>query len=170
MTIAKVAMLCLLKWKLKLPNSMKPISKYTISFFFIVAFVGFVDAAYLTLNHFVGIVPPCFITQGCDVVTTSVYSKILGIPVSLLGSLYYLFMLVLMLYYIDKEDARAFKVMALMSVIGFLFSLWFVYVQVFIINSLCSYCLVSAFTSTLLLICGIHFWRATGLHVQTRDI
>lgn len=140
---------------------MRPISKYLISFFFIVALVGFIDASYLTFNHFTGITPPCFITQGCDVVTTSIYANILGIPVALLGALYYLSMLVLMLYYIDKEDVRALKAISILSLIGFLFSLWFVYAQIFVIKSLCTYCLLSAVTSTLLFICGTYFSRLT---------
>ena len=146
---------------------MKPISKYLVAFFFIVAFIGFIDASYLTLNHYAGIVPPCFITEGCDVVTTSAYSKIVGLPVALLGALYYLSMLVLMLYYIDKEDSRALKTISVLSLFGFIFSLWFVYAQIFVIRSLCTYCLLSAVTSTILFICGIYFWRTVRTQVNT---
>jgi uncharacterized membrane protein len=135
------------------------LSKTIIISFLIVAFIGFVDASFLAANHFSGVTPPCFITQGCDVVTTSAYAKIVGIPVSALGVLYYLSQLILMIYFVDKKDERVLPLIALSSAVGFGFSLWFTYVQVFLLKSYCTYCLFSGLTSTILFALGVVIWK-----------
>jgi len=107
------------------------------------------DAGYLAFEQFRGGTPVCNIIEGCDVVTTSVYSKILGIPVSYLGFLYYLAMSILMVAWFDRKKMIMLKLAALMSIGGFIASLWFTYVQLFILNAICVYCIGSATTSTI---------------------
>ncbi len=138
---------------------MRGLSNTVIGIFFIVAFVGFLDASFLTAKHFSGEVPPCFLTSGCDVVTTSTYSKFLGIPVALMGLLYYLGQLILMMYYVDKKKNEVLPLISLGAVLAFGFSLWLTYTQVFLIKSYCIYCLFSAGISTILLGLGILIWR-----------
>jgi uncharacterized membrane protein len=72
----------------------------------VVALIGFLDAVYLTANHYLGVVPPCFVVQGCEQVTTSSYSLILGIPVALLGSIYYLVIFALAIRFIEKKQLK----------------------------------------------------------------
>jgi len=58
---------------------------------FVLSVVGFGISMYLTIDHFQGIVPICS-SKGfvnCALVTTSKYSHILGIPVALLGLLFF---------------------------------------------------------------------------------
>jgi len=112
--------------------------------------LGFLDAGYLTANHYFGAPLTCIIVHGCDTVTTSAYSQILGIPVALLGTLYYLTIFLLIVAYFDIHKRIFFDLARLCTVAGFLFSLWFLYVQAFILNSYCIYCLGSITTSTLL--------------------
>jgi uncharacterized membrane protein len=126
----------------------------------IVAFLGFCDATYLTAEHFLNLIPPCFIGQGCDTVTTSVYSQIFGVPVSLLGSLFYLTVLALGLAYIDLKKSWSLMALHLVTGMGLIMSLWFVYTQAFIIHAWCMYCLFSATTSTILFVlCSLAFHR-----------
>ncbi len=119
-----------------------------------IAFLGFCDATYLTAEHFLNAIPPCFIVQGCDTVTTSVYSKIFGIPVSLLGTLYYLTVLALGLAYVDLKKTWSLKVLHLVTAVGFVMTMWFLYAQAFIIHAWCMYCLFSAVSSTTLFVLG----------------
>lgn len=134
----------------------------------VVAFLGFIDASFLTAEHYSEMTPPCFIVQGCDVVTTSSYSKILGIPVSLLGALFYVSILILGIYYVDKKKSVALTLIHLATSAGFLMSLWFVYVQAFILKSWCLYCLFSAGTSTVLFVLGaIAFYRKWPEQTET---
>jgi len=58
---------------------------------FALSLIGFGISMYLTIDHFQGIVPICS-SKGfvnCALVTTSKYSHILGIPVALLGLLFF---------------------------------------------------------------------------------
>ena len=67
--------------------------------FLFVSFFGFLDATYLTINHYQGKIPPCSIVVGCEIVTTSRYSLFLNIPVALIGAIYYLTVFVLTVLY-----------------------------------------------------------------------
>lgn len=134
------------------------LSKKIVFIFLLVAFIGFVDASFLTSKAFSGEIPPCFITTGCESVTTSAYSRILGVPVALLGAIFYLTSLLLMMYYVDKQKSEMLAYLGMLGTIGFAFSLWFLYVQTFILKTYCSFCLVSTLTSTILFVIGIYAW------------
>ena len=136
------------------------ISKPLTFVFLALAFVGFLDATYLTVEHFLGAIPPCVIVGGCSVVLTSEWSVIMGIPVALMGSIYYLALLILTVVYLKtrSSSANAEKIMVVSSfatAIGLLASIFFVSLQLFVIKDICFYCVVSAATSTALFIVGV---------------
>lgn len=139
------------------------IPKWIIAAFFITALIGFADAAFLTIEHYRGVVPPCSIISGCEKVTTSVYSEIFGIPLALFGAIYYFTLLVLIIAYFDIKKGIILKIASLITPIGFLASLYFVYLQLFVIQAVCLYCMISAAASVILFILGIMIWHATGL-------
>lgn len=122
--------------------------------FLILALIGFADATFLTVEHFMNKVPPCTIS-GCETVLTSQYSYILGIPVALLGSIYYLSLLVLCFAYLDSKKDVFIRSAFAITFFGIAFSIYFVLVQALIIHAYCQYCLVSAFISTILFIISI---------------
>lgn len=130
----------------------KSIPAWVLTSIFIIAFLGFLDATFLVGEHYLHMVPPCFIVQGCDTVTTSAYSKIAGIPVSVLGMLYYVTVLTLAMYYADKKKKSTLLLLHGITILGFGMSLWFLFAQAFIIKAWCMYCLFSATTSTLLFV------------------
>ena len=133
----------------------QPLSKLPTSltiFLLVVALIGFVDASYLAVEHYRGVIPPCTIVSGCELVLTSSYSFILGIPVSLLGAIYYFVVLVGISAYLESKNTRLLKWTLLLTIFGLLFSLWFLYVQAFVIGAYCLYCLGSALTSTALFV------------------
>lgn len=150
---------------------MKPnlkISNFFISAILLVSFLGFADASYLSIKYFVGTPLPCSVLKGCEEVTTSHYSKIIGIPVALLGSFYYLTIFALVFSYLikslsfdksDKVDSEMSKktlmIFARLTVVGLAASLWFVYLQLFVIKAICLYCMFSASTSVTLFVFGI---------------
>ncbi len=132
-----------------------------LGIFLLAGIIGFFDATYLATNHFLNITPPCIATSGCDTVTTSEYSKILGIPVALLGAFFYLSAVMAGIYFIDSRKKVAIKIMVLLGIVGFVMSLWFVSLQLFVIKALCFYCLISALTSTTLCITAILLYQKT---------
>lgn len=129
----------------------RPVSKETLVLFFVVALLGFTDATYLTIEHYLNQIPPCAIT-GCETVLTSPYSVMAGIPVSLLGSIYYLIILVAMMVYFDTKKEVVLRGTLIFTVAGLLSSIYFTAIQAFVLNAYCQYCLLSALTSTLLFI------------------
>jgi len=130
----------------------------------ILALIGFVDATYLTTEHFLGVVPPCTITEGCEQVTTSPYSVVLGVPVALAGAIFYVGVLALLLWLWDRRDPKLLKLFARYTWLGFLASLYFTSVQAFVLNAWCQYCILSAIASTLIFLLAQYVaWRVPNL-------
>lgn len=128
--------------------------KRTAWFMMAVSFLGFIDATYLTAKHYLGTALTCGLFDGCDVVTTSKYSEIMGVPVALLGSVYYISVFIFVAYYLDSQKLRSLALAAYATISGFVASMVFMYIQFFVLKALCEYCLFSALTSTLLCIAG----------------
>lgn len=122
--------------------------KKYIVVFFILSIVGFVDASFLAVEHYMGKIPPCSLTNGCEKVTTSDYSVIFGVPVALAGALYYLSLIVLLILFLDIKKPIFIKIFISLTGLGFISSIFFTYLQFFVIKAICPYCLLSAFTST----------------------
>lgn len=127
-----------------------------------IALIGFSDASYLTIEHLRGAEPACGLIEGCGEVTSSEYATIMGIPVALGGALYYLSILLLSIAYLDVKKETILRVVAYLSPIGFLASLYFVYLQLFVIHAICIYCMGSAISSTLIFVLGM--WLLKKLH------
>lgn len=119
------------------------------------ALVGFTDSAYLLTKRISGAPIPCFITSGCDTVSKSPYSVMFGVPLSAWGVVFYLGIGFLALLYIDTKNLLVAKLIPLATTLGFLSSLYFVYVQKFLIGAFCIYCILSAIISTLLFALGV---------------
>jgi len=121
------------------------IPKPVIWCFIIFSLIGFLDASYLTASHYLNSAVPCTITKGCETVLTSKYSTVLGIPVALAGSFYYFLVFIFSLFIFFKPKNKIGYLALYLSPIGLIASLWFLYLQLFVIKSICQYCMVSAF-------------------------
>lgn len=128
--------------------------------FLVVSAIGFIDATYLTVTHYIGGIPPCTI-RGCEIVLTSNQSRIAGIPVALVGSLYYATLLILSFAYLDSKKSSIIKFASYCTVVGILASIYFVYLQFFVIKAICQYCMISAGTSATLFVLGIYILSQT---------
>ena len=135
--------------KLLIPN------KVLVTILLIVSFIGFLDASYLAIMHFQGVPPNCSVLEGCAQVTTSKYAVMAGIPVALLGALYYLTIFLLVIFYLETKKRAVLRLVSYLTIIGFLASGYFVYLQLFVISYICIYCMVSAITSTTLFVAGM---------------
>lgn len=136
------------------------INKWYLPLIGLLSFGGFVDATYLTISHFRGASLLCNISSGCDQVTTSTYSTLLGLPVALIGLVFYLTVFILIIAYWDMGRDFLPKIILAISAVGFCFSIWFVSVMAFVIKALCQYCLVSALFSTSIFVTSLIWWRA----------
>jgi uncharacterized membrane protein len=127
--------------------------------FLVIALIGFADSTFLAFEHYKGVTPPCSIVEGCEEVTTSKYSAIGPVPIALLGSLYYLAILVLTTAYLDSRKEILIRLAAYLAFSGFAVSLILIYLQLFVIHAICLYCMGSATTSTILAGLGIKIIR-----------
>lgn len=131
-----------------------------IQVIFILALVGVLDTLYLTKGAFSKDGVVCLIDEGCDIVTTSVYSTWGGFPVVLVGLAFYLFVAVLSaLIYYKKIPKSAILYLRAVTPIALGVSLWFTYVQIFVLEAICEYCILSALLSTALFVLT---WLKTG--------
>ena len=141
--------------KRSLTQPLRILPNKVVIFLLVVAIFGFADASYLTVEHFANAIPPCT-TSGCETVLTSAYSEILGVPVALLGALYYLTISIGIFAYLESKNEKLIRYALLLTPIGFLMSLWFISAMTFIIHSYCQYCLGSATTSTILFVTALY--------------
>ena|SRR5882724_5749994 len=139
------------------------VPRWVIILFLLIAFLGFLDAAYLTVEHYRGTIPPCSLVEGCERVLTSGYSIVLGVPVALFGALYYLMIAGLTFWYLDRGGVNILRIAAWGTIGGLVASLWFIFVQLFLIHSICLYCMFSAGTSTALFALGMWILSRTSV-------
>jgi uncharacterized membrane protein len=116
----------------------------------LVAFLGMADAAYLTVEHLSGQSVRCMVVSGCDEVLQSSYATIGGgVPVAMLGlAAYFTVFSLATLAAFGYDGAR--KLLTPLVAVMFLATLWFLYLQAFVIKAFCTYCLISATVTTVL--------------------
>jgi uncharacterized membrane protein len=114
------------------------------------AAAGLADATYLTVIALTGETAACGASVGCHEVLGSSYAKLAGIPVAVLGVVGY-FGAFSFAIFAAFDYARARKMFILAVCALFLATLWFLYVQAFILHAYCRYCLFSAAISFLLM-------------------
>jgi len=105
----------------------------------VLSFAGVIDSAYLSVESLTNSLPP-FCTQGtfnCIPVLTSGYSRLFGIPVAFLGLVWFLTMFILF----SRKELSTFSFP--LWVAGVLFVLYLIYVEIFVIHSVCPYCSVA---------------------------
>jgi uncharacterized membrane protein len=115
----------------------------------LVALGGLADAIYLTVQALTGETLACGGSPDCFRVLGSQYSHIGRIPVAALGTLAY-FSVFTFATFAVFEYLRAQLLLKLTVTVMFLATLWFLYVQAFLLHAYCRYCLFSAAVTFLL--------------------
>lgn len=149
--------------------SNRPMAKklnWVLVFFILISFIGFLDSFYLTIQHFRQGIVPCYVFEGCDEVLSSKYASIYGVPVSLIGVVYYLTNFLLAVFYFDTKNKKVIQLLRILPLLGFLATILFVYLQAFVIKSFCFYCVVSAILSTALFILSIYIVKLSREEVS----
>jgi len=122
-----------------------------ISLAIILSLLGLGDTVFLAIKHYQGAPVTCIILEGCDVVTTSSYSVVWGIPLAVLGAAYYASLFAMLLFFSVKKANIIFQLTLGVAILGFLVSCYLTYLQVFVIGAICVYCVFSALLTTLIL-------------------
>jgi len=118
------------------------------------AVIGLGIASYLTYVHYAGIKPACTAGESCTKVQTSVYSKVVGVPVALIGLLGYIAILGSLLA--PQNETTRLATMAF-TLVGFGFSAYLTYRELFSIHAVCEWCATSAVIMTVLMVLAV--WR-----------
>jgi uncharacterized membrane protein len=109
----------------------------------IVAVAGLADATYLSVQALTGETLSCGGSPDCFRVLGSSYAKVGGVPVALLGAIAYFCVFAFATFAaFGYARARTFLIPTIAAM--FLATLWFLYVQAFLLHAYCRYCLFSA--------------------------
>lgn len=108
-------------------------------FIAILAVVGLGIMSYLTYIHYANVKSFCDLSAevSCDVVTTSIYSEVFGIPVSVLGLLYFATVLIISL---AKKSLPIFQALFFLTVFVLIPSLYLTLTEILFIKSFCILC------------------------------
>ena len=113
----------------------------------ILAFIGMIDALFLSIKRNAGPIP-CHVTHGCTDVLTSKYSEFGGIPLSWLGLAFYVTVFSLAVFIAfenpKKDSGLPLRTIFYLSGVGLIISALLVGIQAFILKAFCEYCLLSA--------------------------
>lgn len=128
----------------------------------VVSLIGLADAIYLTVEHVTGQSVRCTIVAGCSEVLSSQYAVVAGVPLAAVGAAAYF--TVFSLAILAAFGYRfAGTLLTLVVLLMFLFSLWLIYLQAFVIQAFCQFCLLSAAVTTALTVIALFARRTARL-------
>lgn len=114
-------------------------------------------AAYIAIAEAGGSSPVCLAGgSGCETVANSSYSHLFGVNIAIFGALGYLLLLVSALLRGDAARMAGFG----LSLVGFGYSVFLTYLELFKIEAICQWCVASALLMTLLF--GLNAVRMIG--------
>ncbi len=126
-------------------NSARPGAKLPIAAA-LLALAGLADSIYLVVHHYTATPVPCGVAFDCEMVLTSPYAEVAGIPLAAFGAAAYFiaFSLALLTAFGDR---RMWKLFGVQVTLMAAFSGWLIYVQAALIGAFCQFCLISAATT-----------------------
>ena len=109
------------------------------------AIIGLLVSIYMTIYKVTSNEAMCIGSSGCSEVNASRYSEINGIPVAVLGVVGYATILALLfldtrLSFFQENGSLVFFGVSLM---GFIFTLYLIYLEIALIKAYCPFCLAS---------------------------
>ena len=111
----------------------------------ILSILGFLTSLYLVQNHYV---PPtegalCDFSEfvSCSLVNTSTYSILLGVPVAIFGTLWFLFLFLMALQSLKSSKKELSLLLLGWNVLGLLFVIYLVIAEI-ILQAICPLCTV----------------------------
>jgi uncharacterized membrane protein len=115
-------------------------------------------SAYLSYVKLFGLEPYCAGVGDCEAVQTSPYAQLFGIPVAVLGLGSYLALLAL--WWVKRSNWMDLGYMACMafffvSLVGVLFSAYLTYLEIFVIEAICPWCVASAVVMVVLFVLSL---------------
>lgn len=128
-----------------------------ITLLLVFAGIGILNTLYLSYHSITKKPVRClfFPEEWCRTVQYSPWSRTMGIPNSFAGFGFYSVIFVLTILF--AQGIIAFWLIQAIIVIGFLFSLYFTFIQAFVLKAFCTWCVLSALDFTALLLIAFLF-------------
>ncbi len=126
------------------------------------SFLGFSVATYIYLHKNKKKPLVCPLKSNCEKVIHSDYSKFFGVPVEILGMIYYFLVLLISLgslLFSGLIHPSIFSFALGLTILAFLFSLYLTFIQLFVLREICIWCLTSALASTLIFIFSLSVYN-----------
>lgn len=123
---------------------------------------GLLIAGYLSVVELGGGVPACGPLHGCETVATSEYARIAGIPVAVFGVALSLILLTLAFAWIRTDNPLLLDVHCGLSLIGVIFEVYFLTLQVFVIRAVCVWCTLYGLTLIARFAVALVIWIRQG--------
>lgn len=120
----------------------------------VLAFLGLINASYISYKRRTEQPLVCFLNGNCNAVIESRWSKIFFIKNDTFGIIYFVFVLFLgiNLFFSSPYLNLIIKTLLIINSSALLFSLFLLYVQKYKIKTYCFYCLVSALITSLVFV------------------
>jgi uncharacterized membrane protein len=109
----------------------------------VLAMAGMGVAAYLTYSHYADQPIACAGLSGCQAVESSEYSKLVGVPVAVLGMIFCAGLLALVLARLARlplAEEWAPPAAFSMTLAGVAFEAYLIYIQLFVVEDICIWC------------------------------
>lgn len=115
--------------------------------------IGLIVAGYLSYVEITHVEAVCGPVGECNIVQSSPYAQILGIPVAVLGVLNYLAVGGLWLWkQVNTQTRLPLLLLLPLTVFGTIFSIYLTFLELFAIHAVCAWCLTSAVITTFLMV------------------
>jgi uncharacterized membrane protein len=110
-------------------------------------------AGYLTYVHYNQGALVCGIGD-CEIVQTSTYAKMFGIPIALFGLGMYLAILALLIVRFSRPQWADTATAAIIAILlaGAIYAAYLTYLEIWVIEAICQWCVASAILTVLLLV------------------
>lgn len=122
----------------------------TVTILYVFGIIGVLDTLYLIYHKMRGTEVACFFfpKEWCYKVQHAPQSKTFGIPNSISG--FFIYLAILILTFLYAGGLNVFLPIQILVGIGFLFSLYFLYVQGFVLRAFCTWCVLSFLNFTVM--------------------
>ncbi|HEX5826335.1 MAG TPA: vitamin K epoxide reductase family protein [Candidatus Limnocylindrales bacterium] len=129
---------------------------------FVLDLIGLAIASYLAVVEVGGGVPSCGPLKGCETVAQSEYARIGGIPVAVFGVILSLVLATLAVAWIRTDHPLLLDFHYGLSLIGVIFEVYFLTLQLFVIQAVCIWCTLYGISLIARFLVAMAIWLRRG--------
>lgn len=138
----------------------------------VLSILGIAVAAYLTVVHYRADLLVCGVSGGCHTVQSSSYAMVAGIPIAILGLGMYITLLLLTGVRFKRPEwivSATYGAFAI-ALAGVAYAIYLTYVELFVIDAICQWCVMSAVITTFICIVeGVAVWRLLDVEMSEEE-